>query len=102
MRYTATALALLAALALIPAPASAQKSQDTLRIAVSDWFGVLDPFWFPLDEAGQFFRTTHETLIAFDERERKCVPRLAKSWTRVDPRTIDFELRDDVVFHNGD
>jgi peptide/nickel transport system substrate-binding protein len=96
------ALGLGAALTLAPVGAMAQKSQDTLRIGVSDWFSVLDPIWFPLDEAGQFTRTVYETLIAYDERQNKFVPRLAKSWTRVDPRTIDFDLRDDVVFHNGD
>jgi peptide/nickel transport system substrate-binding protein len=102
MRKAAAALTFLAALGLGPAPAAAQKSQDTLRVGVSDWFSVLDPIWFPLDEAGQFFRAVYETLIAYDERERKFVPRLAKSWTRINPTTIELELRDDVVFHNGD
>jgi peptide/nickel transport system substrate-binding protein len=101
LKLSAAAFALAAAVAW-GHPASAQKSQDTLRIGVSDWFGTLDPFWFPLDEAGQFFRTTHETLIAYDERQNKFVPRLAKSWTRIDPRTLEFDLREDVLFHNGD
>jgi peptide/nickel transport system substrate-binding protein len=102
MKSFAGAVALVAAVALAPAPAAAQKSQDTIRIAVSDWMPTFDPVWFPLDEAGQFFRTVYETLIAYDERRNRFVPRLAKSWQRIDNRTLEFELRDDVVFHNGD
>jgi peptide/nickel transport system substrate-binding protein len=30
------------------------------------------------------------------------VPRLAKAWRRIDSRTLEFDLRDDVKFHNGD
>ena len=100
MKLSVAALGI-AAMVVCAHPASAQKSQDTLRIAVSDWFSVFDPIWFPLDEAGQFSRTVYESLISYDERRKKFVPRLAKSWTRIDPKTIEMELRDDVVFHNG-
>jgi peptide/nickel transport system substrate-binding protein len=95
-------IALCAALALQPGTASAQKSADTLRMAVTDWWPELDPFHFPLDEAAVFYRTVYETLISYDERSNKFVPRLAKSWKRIDDRTLEFELRDDVTFHNGD
>jgi len=84
------------------APASANKADDTLRIAVTDWWSTLDPYQFPLDEAAVFYKTVYETLISYDERAHKYVPRLAKAWKQVDNRTIEFELRDDVKFHNGD
>jgi len=90
-----------AALLLAATPAEAQKSQDTLRIGINDMFSVLDPYHFPLDEAAQFYRTVYEGLVAYDERKRRYVPQIAKSWTRINPTTIEFELRDDVVFHNG-
>jgi peptide/nickel transport system substrate-binding protein len=96
------ALLAIVALAWLPAPAKAGKADDTLRIAVSDWWSTLDPYQFPLDEAAVFFRVVYETLVYYDEREHKYVPRLAKSWKRIDERTIEFELRDDVIFHNGD
>ena len=47
---------LAALLALGRAPASAGKADDTLRIAVVDWWSTLDPYQFPLDEAGVFYR----------------------------------------------
>jgi peptide/nickel transport system substrate-binding protein len=98
----AAVLGLLAAVALSSGPAAAQKSADTLRIAVTDWWPTLDPFHFPQDEAAVFYRTVYETLVSYDERTHKFLPRLAKSWKRLDDRTLEFELRDDVTFHNGD
>jgi peptide/nickel transport system substrate-binding protein len=91
-----------AALLIGAQPAAAQKSKDTLRMAVTDWWSTLDPFHFPLDEAAVFYRTVYDTPVAFDERTKKFVPRLAKSWKRIDDRTIEFDLREDVKFSNGD
>jgi len=95
-------LAILAGLLVATGPAAAGKADDTLRIAVSDWWSTLDPYQFPLDEAAVFFRTVYQTLLSYDERNHNFVPRLAKSWRRIDDRTYEFELRDDVKFHNGD
>jgi peptide/nickel transport system substrate-binding protein len=94
--------ALLGAFALSGQPAFAGKADDTLRYAVNDWWSTLDPYQFPLDEAAVFFRNVYETLISYDERNHKFVPRLAKAWRQVDDKTYEFDLRDDVKFHNGD
>src|ERR1700679_3240273 len=101
-RLLTAAAPLACALVLSPGGASANKADDTLRVAVTDWWGTLDPYQFPLDEAAVFYQTVYETLVSFDERKQEYVPRLAKSWKRIDDRTIEFELRDDVTFHNGD
>jgi peptide/nickel transport system substrate-binding protein len=82
--------------------AAAGKSDDTLSIAVTDWWSTLDPYQFPLDEASVFYQSVYETLASYDERAQKYLPQLAKSWKRIDDRTLEFELRDDVRFHNGD
>src|ERR1700749_1299089 len=94
--------AVLGAFALSGRPAFAGKADDTLRYAVNDWWSTLDPYQFPLDEAAVFFRNVYEPLITYDERAHKFVPRLAKSWQRIDDKTFEFDLRDDVKFHNGD
>jgi peptide/nickel transport system substrate-binding protein len=98
----ACALGLLAALVLAPGEARAGKANDTLTMAVTDWWPTLDPFQFPLDEAAVFYKTVYETLVAYDERNHKFVPRIAKAWRRIDDKTLEFDLRDDVTFHNGD
>ena len=43
----------------------------------------------------------YETLITHDI-DMNIVPRLATSWERIDPLTIEFNLREDVYFHNGE
>lgn len=101
-RLGAAFVGLLGALMIAATPAAAGKADDTLRIAVTDWWSTLDPYQFPLDEAAVFYKTVYETLVSYDERAHKFVPRLAKSWKQIDNRTIEFELRDDVKFHNGD
>jgi peptide/nickel transport system substrate-binding protein len=88
--------------ALGTTPAAAGKSDDTLRIAVHDWWSTLDVYQFPLDEAFVFYGVVYETLLGYDERQQKIVPRLAKAWRQIDNRTIEFDLRDDITFHNGD
>lgn len=90
-----------AALVLLSGPALAQKSADTIRIAINDTFAVLDEYHFASDEAGAFDRSVYQPLITYDEHAKKWVNVLASSWKRIDPKTIEFELRENAVFHNG-
>ncbi|HEV8016243.1 MAG TPA: ABC transporter substrate-binding protein [Stellaceae bacterium] len=101
-KIVAVILGLAAASVLGAAPALANKANDTLTVAVHDWWSTLDPYQFPLDEANVFYTITYETLIGYDERAHKIIPRLAKAWRQVDDKTVEFDLRDDVTFHNGD
>ena len=91
-----------AAAAAAATPALAQKSQDTLRIAINNPFAVLSTYDLPVDESGIFNRDVYDYLIYYDEHEQKIVPGLAKSITRIDHQTLELELRDDIKFHNGD
>lgn len=43
----------------------------------------------------------YEGLVRFDP-EGRVVPALATSWRRLDPLTMEFELRRGVSFHNGE
>ena len=82
-------------------PAAAQKAQDTVRIAINDSFSVLDEYHHALDESGAFDRAVYQPLITYDEHKKQWVNILAKSWKRIDNKTLEFELRTDVTFHNG-
>jgi peptide/nickel transport system substrate-binding protein len=96
------ATAIAAALSIPAAsPATAQKSADTLRLGINNPFSSLSQYFEATDESSIFVRRVFESLVAYDEHNGKFVPILAKSWTRVNPTTIEFELRDDIVFHNG-
>ncbi len=90
-----------AAAVLAAAPASAQKSKDTVRYAVSNPFTVLSNYHLPLDESAVLYKKIYEPLIGFDEYKQKWVPRLAKAWRTVSPGVYEFDLRDDIKFHNG-
>jgi peptide/nickel transport system substrate-binding protein len=83
-------------------PALAQKSKDTLRLAINDPFPILSPHYYQVDEAGNFHRGIIQTLLAYDEHKQKLVPQLGKSWKRVSPTVIEVELFEDRTFHNGD
>ncbi len=87
--------------ALSASNAYAQKSKDTLRLALNDPFVTLSNYHYNVDEASNFNRTLYQSLLAFDEYKKQWVSVLAKSWTRIGDRTLEFDLRDDVKFHNG-
>ena len=82
-------------------PAAAQKAKDALRYAVSDPIKLLSTYQFPSRDASFFARDIYSTLITYREKDQMFSPALAKSWKRVGPTTLEFDLRDDVTFHNG-
>ena len=46
-------------------------------------------------------RNYAESLVALD-KDNNWMPCLAEDWRRIDERTIEFELREGVRFHNGE
>ena len=94
------ACALLGVFALAPS-ASAQKSQNIVRIALPEPIKSLDAYHFPVKDANFYTREIFEPLIRYHEGEGRFVPALAKSWTRIDATTLEFELREDIRFTNG-
>jgi peptide/nickel transport system substrate-binding protein len=95
-------LAIAAMLVLLaPISAQAQKSRDTLRVAFADPIAtVLQPD-DPKPETSLGGYAVFDLVVCYDGTSRSFKPQLAKSWVQVDPRTIDFTLRDDVRFHDG-
>ncbi len=100
--YLGAALAAAVAAIIASTPAEAQKSKDTIRFSTSESIKLLDPFFFTHFEAAPIYRTIYENLVGYDARNHKFVGILAKSWTSPEPGVYDFELRQDVVFSNGD
>ena len=97
-----TKLALTAlATGLIASPAMAQKSKDTLRIGYYDPISIVDATHDPKPETGFLSRAVYDNLLAYDRKNDKFRPSLAKSWKRIDAKTLEFKLREDVKFHDG-
>ena len=93
---------LLACLGVMAAfPASAQKSEDTIRIGMAGTIGGLSTYHDSTPASHFLSHGLYDTLIAFDERTNSYQPLLATSWKRNDDRTLEFEIRDDAKWHDG-
>ncbi len=86
----------------VASAAQAQKAQNSLRLALNYPLPALSTYDFPIDEASVFSHEIYDSLVKYDEIKQKLVPALAKSWKQIDDMTLEFELRDDIKFHNGD
>lgn len=82
-------------------PAVAQKSRDTLRIPLKTPIDYLSDYYSRGSEQTFQANAVFDGLIVFDEDDLVYRPLLAKSWTRVNDATLDFELRTDVIWHDG-
>ena len=90
------------AASLLPGgPASAQKAQDTLRIAWRDAVPNVDPYYNSLRTGLVVAHQAWDTLIYRDPETFTLKPLLATSWRYADDTTIEFELRPNVKFHDG-
>ncbi len=83
-------------------PALAQKSADNVRLAMSEPISVIDAYHNLQRENQMVAHEIFEPLIIYDQAKATYVPLLAKSYKRIDNKTLEFELRDDLKFHNGD
>jgi peptide/nickel transport system substrate-binding protein len=84
------------------APASAQKSADTLRITWRDAIPDVDPYYNSLRTGMVVAFQAFDCLIYRDPVSMEFKPALATEWKQVDPSTIEFTLRQGVTFQNGD
>lgn len=92
---------LAAAVLLCSQPVWAQKAKDTLRLPFADSSQGISYYLDPKPETVYASDAVFDGLISWDEKTQKFEPLLAKSWRRVDPVTLEFDLRDDVKWHDG-
>jgi peptide/nickel transport system substrate-binding protein len=81
--------------------AAAQKSQDTLRLTATDQIGTISYYFDPKPDTVFESEAVFDGLVSYNLAAGRVEPLLAKSWTRIDPRTLEFELREDVSWHDG-
>ena len=82
-------------------PALAQKSADTLRVTWRDGIPVVDPYYNSLRIGLIVGHHVWDGLVARDPETFAVKPLLATAWKYVDPTTLEFTLRQGVVFHDG-
>ncbi|GIW08796.1 MAG: ABC transporter substrate-binding protein [Dehalococcoidia bacterium] len=84
-----------------PAPGGGRLS-DTLTIGAPTISDTLDPHGTLSNSGFQAARQMFDALVTFNDAGTEFQPQLAVSWTRIDPLTMEFKLRDDVKFSNGE
>ncbi len=97
---TAAAMVALAA-SLGTGKAMAGKANDTLVWATDREQAVIDPYYNNTRELVIIGQTIWDMLLFRDLDTGEFKPLLATSYKWVNNTTLDFELRKDVVFHNG-
>ena len=100
-RYLLRAGAAGLAISLAATSATAQKSKDQLRFGFYQPMSMVDTIYDPRPEGEIMSRSVYDTLITYDAVKRKYIPHVAQSWKRIDDKTIEFKLRQDLKFHNG-
>ncbi len=93
--------AILATAMFAALPAFAQKSKDTLRYPLSESETALDPYLLPGPFNNGLELSVWDALLSFDSKGVKFSPLIAKAWSQPDDTTYEFELRDDIVWHDG-
>lgn len=83
------------------APAMAQRAENALTWGFTSEIETLDPYATAKRTSQLVIRNVVETLMVRDAASGKAEPLLAKSWRWVDERTLEFALRDDVSFQDG-
>ncbi|GGF00279.1 ABC transporter substrate-binding protein [Stappia taiwanensis] len=92
-------LLLTTALVTLPLVAAAQE----ITVGAANVAPYIDPGRDHSNVGSQFYYNTFDTLIDRDhgKLELEWVPALATSWKLVEPKVMEFKLREGVKFHNG-
>jgi peptide/nickel transport system substrate-binding protein len=83
-------------------PAFAQKAANTVRFAYDQAPESVDPFFNNVRIGVIIGANVWDTLVYRDPATNEYKGQLAKSWKQIDDKTIEFELRQGVKFHNGE
>lgn len=96
------AWAAVAGLLAAASPSYAGKKDDTLRFAYDQAPESVDPFFNNVRIGVIIGANVWDTLIVLDPKSNQYRGNLATSWKQIDDKTIEFELRQGVKFHNGE
>jgi peptide/nickel transport system substrate-binding protein len=83
-------------------PAYAQKSADTLRVTWRDAVPDITPYYNQLRSGIVIGHQAWDSLVYRDPETFEIKPLLASSYKWTDDKTLEFTLRPNLTFHNGD
>ena len=99
---SAAAVLLAAGVLCLSVPALADKKNDTLRMAYDQAPESVDPYFNNVRIGVIIAANVWDTLLYRDPLTNEYKGQLAKSWKQIDDRTLEFDLREGVKFHNGE
>ena len=101
LRRTLPAIALSSAALLSASMAFADKSDDTLRVALQIEIANLDTYYDSAGSVSLLSRHIWDSLTYIDPVTSELVPLLAESYSFPDETTMELMLRKGVTFHDG-
>lgn len=87
------------AVAIMASPGFAQ-TKETLTIDLPNDAATLDPHLQWDTNSYTIYRNIFDNLVTRDTKG-EIVPQIAASWKYLDDTTLEFQIRDDVTFHDG-
>ena len=82
-------------------PAQAQKARDTVRVGLYEPIASILLYDDPQPQNALITRAVFDTLLCYQPSDGNFAPSLARAWRQPDATTLEFDLRDDVRFHDG-
>ncbi|TDR89089.1 ABC transporter substrate-binding protein [Enterovirga rhinocerotis] len=82
-------------------PALADKASNTIRFAYDQVPENIDPFFNNMRAGVIIAHHVWDTLVYRDPTTNEYKGQLAASWKQIDDKTIEFDLRRGVKFHDG-
>ncbi|MDF2095393.1 ABC transporter substrate-binding protein [Aquibaculum arenosum] len=101
LRFSLGATAALGFLGALALPAAAAPEVNSLVWASDREVTAVDTYYDTSREAVVLAQHVYDGLIYWDQEAEAFLPLLATSFRQVDAVTLEFDLRDDVVFHDG-
>ena len=99
--YLRTSTAIALALAFQGAPALAGPDDNSLIWAAEREVTAADTYFDTSREAVVLAQHVYDGLVYWDLESERFLPLLATEFRQIDPVTIEFDLREDVTFHDG-
>ncbi len=93
---------LLVGICMVSSPAVAGKRDDTIRYANDQAPENVDPYFNNVRIGVIIGAQVWDTLVYRDPKTNEYKGNLARSWKQIDDKTIEFELRQGIRFHNGE
>src|SRR5262249_28396203 len=78
------------------------KAKDTIRVGFYEPVRLVDHFYEAGPEGVVAGRMVFDNLVNFDATKKEYVSGVASAWKQIDDKTMEFTIRDDIKFTDGE